>query len=113
MVTEMSDNDKPKDKYDQVYACNVRDLGSIPGSGTSLGERATHSSLSSLENSMDRGAWWATVHGVTKSWTWLILHDDTCRTKKITTNEYNKKKQTNREQISGYQWGGDRWGGAI
>ena len=23
-----------------------------------------------LENSMDRGAWWATVHGVTKSWTW-------------------------------------------
>ena len=26
---------------------------------------------SCLENSMDRGAWWATVHGVTKSWTWL------------------------------------------
>ena len=24
-----------------------------------------------LENSMDRGAWWAIVHGVTKSWTWL------------------------------------------
>ena len=29
---------------------------------------ATHSSYSCLENSMDRGAWWATVHGVTKSW---------------------------------------------
>ena len=27
---------------------------------------------SCLGNSMDRGAWWATVHGVTKSWTWLI-----------------------------------------
>ena len=27
---------------------------------------------SCLENSMDRGAWWATVHGVAKSWTWLI-----------------------------------------
>ena len=26
---------------------------------------------SCLESSMDRGAWWATVHGVTKSWTWL------------------------------------------
>ena len=26
---------------------------------------------SCLENSMDRGAWWATVHEVTKSWTWL------------------------------------------
>ena len=34
-------------------------------------EMATHSSYSCLENSMDRGAWWATVHGVTKSWTWL------------------------------------------
>ena len=26
---------------------------------------------SCLENSMDRGAWWATIHGVVKSWTWL------------------------------------------
>ena len=26
---------------------------------------------SSLEKSMDKGAWWATVHGVAKSWTWL------------------------------------------
>ena len=26
---------------------------------------------SCLENSMDRGAWWATVHGIVKSWTWL------------------------------------------
>ena len=26
---------------------------------------------SCLENSMDRGSWWATVHGVTKTWTWL------------------------------------------
>ena len=31
---------------------------------------ATHSN-SCLENSMDRGAWWATVHSVAKSWTWL------------------------------------------
>ena len=30
---------------------------------------ATHSTLLALENSMDRGAWWATVHGVAKSWT--------------------------------------------
>ena len=34
-------------------------------------EMATHSSISSLENSMDRGAWWATVPGVSKSWTRL------------------------------------------
>ena len=32
-------------------------------------EMATHSSISCLENSMDRGAWQATVHGVAKSWT--------------------------------------------
>ena len=31
---------------------------------------ATHSNIL-LENSMDRGAWKATVHGLTKSWTWL------------------------------------------
>ena len=32
---------------------------------------ATHSSISCLENPMDRGAWWATVRGVAKSWTRL------------------------------------------
>ena len=30
---------------------------------------ATRSTLLALENSMDRGAWWATIHGVAKSWT--------------------------------------------
>ena len=34
-------------------------------------EMTTHSSISCLENSLDRGAGWATVHGVTKSWTQL------------------------------------------
>ena len=29
---------------------------------------ATHSSILAWKNTMDRGAWWATVHGVTKSW---------------------------------------------
>ena len=32
-------------------------------------EIATHSPVLCLENAMDRGAWWATVYGVTKSWT--------------------------------------------
>ena len=30
---------------------------------------ATHSSILALENPTDRGAWWATAHGITKSWT--------------------------------------------
>ena len=53
-------------------AWNVGDLGSIPGSGRSLGEgNGNPLQYSWLENSTDRGAWWATVHGVTKSQTWV------------------------------------------
>ena len=49
-------------------ACNVRDLGSISGSGRSPGGgRDNPHQYSCLGNSMDRGAWWATVNGVTKS----------------------------------------------
>ena len=33
----------------------------------------THSSILGLENSMDRGVWWARVHGVAKSWTLLSM----------------------------------------
>ena len=44
------------------------DLGSIPGSGRSPGEgNGNPLQYSCLENPMDGGAWWATVHGVTKS----------------------------------------------
>ena len=47
-------------------ACN--DLGSIPGLGRSSGEENGNPlQCSCLENSMDRGARWATVHGVAKS----------------------------------------------
>ena len=53
-------------------ACHAGDLGLIPRSGRSPGEGNGYSlQYSCLENSMDRGAWWATVHGVTKNWTWL------------------------------------------
>ena len=56
----------------EVSACNVGDLGLIPGSGRSLRERNGNSlQYSCLENSMGGGAWWATVHGVTKNQTWL------------------------------------------
>ena len=46
------------------------DKGLIPGLGRSPGGgNGTQLQYSCLENSMDRGGWWATVHGVTKSWT--------------------------------------------
>ena len=53
-------------------ACNARDLGSIPGSGRSPGEGNSNPlQYSYLENSMDRGAWWTTVHGISRSQTGL------------------------------------------
>ena len=56
----------------KVSACNVGDLGSIPGLGRSTGEgNGNPLQHSCLENPMDRGAWWATVHGVTESRTQL------------------------------------------
>ena len=52
--------------------CNSGDLGSIPGSGRFPGEGNGYPlQYSCLENSKDRGTWWATVHGVTKGQTRL------------------------------------------
>ena len=53
-------------------ACNVGDPGLIPGSGGFRGEgNGNPLQDSCLENSMDTGAWWATVRGATKSQTQL------------------------------------------
>ena len=53
-------------------ACWAGDLGSIPGSGRSPGGgNGKPLQYSCLENPLDRGAWWAPVRGVTKSWTQL------------------------------------------
>jgi len=54
-------------------ACNAGDtaeVGLIPGLGRyPAGGNGNPLQYSCLGNPMDRGAWWATVHGVTKSWT--------------------------------------------
>jgi len=56
----------------KASACNVGDMGSIPGLGRSPGEgNGNPLQYSCLENPMDGGAWWATVHGVAKSQTRL------------------------------------------
>ena len=58
---------------------SAEDMGSVTGSGRSPG--GGHGSplqCPCLENPMDRGAWWATVHGVTKSWTQQTELDRTC-----------------------------------
>ena len=54
-----SDDNKP--------ACNAGDSGLILGLARSPGERNDNPlQYPCLENPMDRGAWWATIHGVTK-----------------------------------------------
>jgi len=51
-----------------AHAGDVRDLGSFSGLGRVPGGRHSHPlQYSCLKNPMDRGAWWATVHGVEKS----------------------------------------------
>ena len=53
-------------------ACNAGDMSSIPGLGRSPGEGNRNPiQYSCLGSPMDRGAWWATVHRVEKSWTQL------------------------------------------
>ena len=51
-------------------ACNAGYTSSIPASGRSPGEgNCNPLQYSCLENLMDAGAWWTTVHGIVKSWT--------------------------------------------
>ena len=55
-------------KNPSVNAGDIRVMGSIPGLGRSPGGRHGNPlQHSCLENLMDRGAWWATVHRVTES----------------------------------------------
>ena len=62
----------PRGSDDKESACNAEDLGVIPGWGRSPRERNGNPlQYSCLENTMDRGDWQATVHGVAKSWTQL------------------------------------------
>ena len=62
----------PGDLDGKELACNAGGLGSVPGLGGSLAEgNGNPLQYSCLENPMDRGAWWATVHGVTERQTRL------------------------------------------
>ena len=57
-------------KYLPASRADLRDVGSIPGSGRSLGGgHGNPLQYYCLGNPKDRGAWWAIVHGVTKSQT--------------------------------------------
>ena len=62
-------------KNPPANAGDIRDASSIPGLGRSLGVRNGNPlQYSCLKNSVDRGTWWAVVHGVAKSGTQLSTH---------------------------------------
>ena len=66
-------------------AGDAEDVSSIPGSGRSPAEgNGNPLQYSCLENPMDRGTWWATVHGVTKSQT---------RLKQLGTHRFHEHKE--------------------
>ena len=66
----MQPKDFPGGSVSKESACNVGDPGSIPGSGRSTREgNGNPLQYSCLENPMDKGVWWATVHGIAKSQT--------------------------------------------
>ena len=68
----------PDGSVGKESACKAGDTGSLPGSGRfPRGRNGNPFQYSCLENPMDRGARWATVHGVTKSWTSLSMHKHT------------------------------------
>ena len=75
----------PDSSVGKESTCNAGDPSSIPGLGRSAVEGIGYPlQYSGLENSMDRGAWWATVHGVTKSQTQLSdFHFHKCQNYKI------------------------------
>ena len=74
-------------KNTTANAGDIRDAGSIPRSGRSLGgEHGNPLQYSCLENPMDRGVWWVIVRRVAKSQTrlkWLSTRTHTCTHREV------------------------------
>ena len=67
LIVEKLEGGFPGGSDGEESSCNAEDAGSVPGSGRSPGEGNSNPlQYSCLENSLDRGAWWATVHKVKK-----------------------------------------------
>ena len=91
-------------------AREARDAGSIPGLGRSPGGgHGNPLQYSCLENPMDRGAWWATVHGVAKSRTQLKrLSMYACTT---LIQKVSEKRWSMKEHVTAYMSGKQERGG--
>ena len=78
--------------------CNAGDTGSVPGSGRYPGGRHGNPlQYSCLGNAINRGAWWAAVHGVTKHQTQLMLSMlsewNSCESQKVRCNSRGRKTE--------------------
>ena len=93
------------DSDSKESACNAGDSDLIPRSGWSPGGgHGTPLQYSCLENSMDRGAWWATFHRVTKRQTWLSDQHNKDKYSKYMKNSYNPKAKTNKQINQFKKW---------
>ena len=81
---------------------DTRGRSSTPGSGRSPGvENGNPLQYSCLEYFMDRGAWWATIHGVAKSQTRLSIHTHSQRRAHLSVN-FNKDMEKVKKPAGGY-----------
>ena len=86
-------------------AGDAGDSGSISGSGRSLGVgNGNPLQYAFLENSVDWGDWWATVHGVAKNWTWLSRHTCTHEGTHPVKTEANREKRAERLRRQRVEW---------
>ena len=92
-------------KNPPAKAGDIRDVGLIPVLGRSYGGGYGNPLQNScLENPMDRGAWWATVHRVAKSWTqlkWLSTHAPPCE---LSTDTFSSVQSLSLVQLFATLW---------
>ena len=95
-ASQVSQWDPPANSSD------TRDMSSIPGSGRCHGEENGNPlQYSCLEYFMDRGAWWAIIHGVAKSQTRLSMHTHSQRRAHLSVN-FNKDLEEVQKPARGY-----------